>query len=102
MKCGPVTHFPSGAVPEIEWRMRAIPPSCWPGWGCISRPIWVFAEELRDARVVAVMQDWTPTLLPIQAVFPTRRQVPPRVRAVIDHLAAEFRLDPSLSDHAGA
>jgi DNA-binding transcriptional LysR family regulator len=72
------------------------------GMGLYLAPIWLFAEELRDGRVVQLLPDWTPTLLPIQAVFPTRRQVPPRVRAVVDHLAAEFRLDPSLSDHAGA
>jgi DNA-binding transcriptional LysR family regulator len=72
------------------------------GMGLYLAPIWLFAEELRDGRVVQLLPDWTPTLLPIQAVFPTRRQVPPRVRAVVDHLAAEFRLDPALSDHAGA
>lgn len=69
--------------------------------GLYLAPIWLFAEELRDGRVVAVLPGWTPSLLPIQVVFPTRRQVPPRVRAVVEHLAAEFRLDPSLSDHAG-
>jgi DNA-binding transcriptional LysR family regulator len=72
------------------------------GMGLYLAPVWLFAEELRDGRVAAVLGDWTPSLLPIQAVFPTRRQVPPRVRAVVDHLAAEFRLDPALSDHAGA
>jgi DNA-binding transcriptional LysR family regulator len=69
--------------------------------GLYLAPLWLFAEELRDGRVVAVLPGWTPTLLPIQAVFPTRRQVPPRVRAVVEHLAAEFRLDPALSDHPG-
>jgi DNA-binding transcriptional LysR family regulator len=71
------------------------------GMGLYLAPIWLFAEELRDGRVVQVLPGWTPSLLPIQAVFPTRRQVPARVRAVIDHLAGEFRLDPALSDHAG-
>ena len=41
------------------------------GMGLYLAPLWLFAEELRDGRVVAVLQDWTPTLLPIQAVFPT-------------------------------
>ncbi|PWS37454.1 LysR family transcriptional regulator [Falsiroseomonas bella] len=71
------------------------------GMGLYLAPVWLFAEELREGRVVPVLPDWTPSLLPIQAVFPTRRQVPPRVRAVVEHLAAEFRLDPALSDHAG-
>ncbi len=66
--------------------------------GLYLAPIWLFAEELRDGRIVPVLPDWTPTLLPIQVVFPTRRQVPPRVRAVVEHLAAEFRLDPLLNE----
>jgi DNA-binding transcriptional LysR family regulator len=63
-------------------------------------PLWMFCRELREGRVVAVMQEWTPTPLPIHAVFSSRRQVPARVRAVVDHLAGEFRLDPLLADHA--
>jgi DNA-binding transcriptional LysR family regulator len=71
------------------------------GMGLYLAPVWLFVEELRDGRVVPVLEGWTPTLLPIQAVFPSRRQVAPRVRAVVEHLAAEFRLDPALTDHAG-
>lgn len=70
--------------------------------GLYLAPIWLFAEELRDGRVLQVLGDWTPSFLPIQAVFPSRRQVPPRVRAVVEHLAGEFALDPSLTMHAGA
>ncbi len=72
------------------------------GMGLYLAPLWLFAEELRTGQVSAVLPEWTPSLLPIQAVFPTRRQVPARVRAVVEHLAAEFRLDPTLTDHAGA
>ena len=61
-------------------------------------PFWLFGPELRDGRVVPLLDGWTPTALPIQAVFPSRRQVPLRVRAVVDHLAAEFRLNPALTD----
>lgn len=69
------------------------------GMGLYLAPVWLFADELRDGRVVAVMQGWTPSLLPVHAVFPSRRHVPARVRAVVEHLAAEFRLEPTLSDH---
>jgi DNA-binding transcriptional LysR family regulator len=99
---------PQGSVlAPVRGRLRAnsseaVRAAVLAGMGLYLAPIWLFAAELRDGRVVAVLQDWTPTLLPIQAVFPTRRQVPARVRAVVDHLAGEFRLDPSLSDHAGA
>lgn len=60
-------------------------------------PVWMFGRELGDGTVVPVLTDWTLTALPIQAVFSTRRQVPARVRAVVEHLAAEFRLDPLLN-----
>jgi hypothetical protein len=45
-----------------------------------------------------VLPNWTPTALPIQAVFSSRRQVPARVRTVVEHLAAEFRTDPLLTE----
>lgn len=61
-------------------------------------PLWMFCRELREGTVVAVLPDWTPTALPIQAVFSSRRQVPARVRTVVEHLAAEFRTDPLLTE----
>lgn len=61
-------------------------------------PVWMFCQELRDGTVVPVLTEWTPTALPIQAVFSTRRQVPARVRALVEHLAVEFRTDPLLND----
>ncbi|MBX9699776.1 MAG: LysR family transcriptional regulator [Acetobacteraceae bacterium] len=65
-------------------------------------PTWMFPRELADGTVVPVLTDWTPTALPIQAVFSSRRQVPARVRAVVEHLATEFRADPLLGEAAGA
>lgn len=65
-------------------------------------PLWMFCRELRDGTVLAVLPDWTPMPLPIHAVFSSRRQVPARVRAVVDYLAAEFRLDPLLTEKAVA
>lgn len=36
----------------------------------------------------------------MNAVYPSRRFVPLRVRAMIDYLAHEFALDPRLTAHA--
>lgn len=36
-------------------------------------PIWLVAEEPRDGRVVQVLPDRTPSVLPLQAVIPIRR-----------------------------
>jgi len=38
--------------------------------------------------------------VPIHAVYPSRRHLAPRVRAVIDYFVNEFRLDPVVSDYA--
>ncbi|HYZ33752.1 MAG TPA: LysR substrate-binding domain-containing protein [Crenalkalicoccus sp.] len=65
-------------------------------------PVWMFGPELEEGRVVGLLPDWTPTALPIQAVFSSRRQIPARVRAVVEYLAAEFRLDSLLTDYAAA
>lgn len=70
------------------------------GMGLGLMPVWMLGPELRSGAAVPVLEDWCPTALPIQAVFPSRRQVPARVRAVVEHLAAEFRLDPLLTDYA--
>ena len=64
-------------------------------------PIWLFNEdEIARGRVRIVLDDFEPTRLPIHAVFPSRRLVPTKVRAMIEFLAAEFGHDPLLSDQA--
>ncbi len=70
------------------------------GLGLGLLPVWMLCEEMREGAVAPVLEDWTAAPLPIQAVFPTRRQVAPRVRAVVEYLAGEFRLDPLLTDYA--
>ncbi|MBX9873500.1 MAG: hypothetical protein K2X84_01500, partial [Beijerinckiaceae bacterium] len=44
-----------------------------------------------------ILSDFEPQPLPTQAVYPSRRFLAPKVRAMIDFLAHEFELDPSLS-----
>jgi DNA-binding transcriptional LysR family regulator len=62
-------------------------------------PIWLFKEdEIARGRVRIILDDFEPTRLPIHAVFPSRRLVPAKVRAMIEFLAAEFGRDPLLSD----
>ena len=69
-------------------------------------PIWLFKEdELARGKVRIILEEFEPTRLPIHAVFPSRRLVPTKVRAMIEFLAAQFECDPLLSDrgagHAG-
>lgn len=60
-------------------------------------PVWHFVDgELEDGRVVALLHDLAPPPQPISAVFPSRRHLPPKVRAALEYFAAEFERDPNL------
>jgi DNA-binding transcriptional LysR family regulator len=62
-------------------------------------PIWLFNDdEITRGAVRIILRDFEPTSLPIHAVYPSRRLVPTKVRAMIEFLAAEFGLNPLLSD----
>jgi DNA-binding transcriptional LysR family regulator len=69
------------------------------GLGIGVLPVWHFGAELRDGRAVPVLQAFEPAALPTSAVFPSRRYLPAKVRAMADFLAHEFSLDPLLSDY---
>ena len=40
--------------------------------------------------MVRILEDYAPPLVPIYAVYPSRRHLPTRVRLFIDFLAARF------------
>ncbi|MFN8829387.1 MAG: LysR family transcriptional regulator [Labrys sp. (in: a-proteobacteria)] len=61
-------------------------------------PIWHFVErEIETGRLVLLLKAFEPAPAPISAVYPSRRFLAPKVRAMIDYLADEFALDPYLS-----
>lgn len=62
-------------------------------------PVWHFTDEISSGRLVELLTAFEPKPLPTQAVYPSRRFLAPKVRAMIDFLAHEFELDPSLSAH---
>ncbi len=66
------------------------------GLGLAVCPTWLFTDEIETGVVEQVLTDFEPAPLPIQAVYPSRRLVPPRVRAFVDYLIEEFRADPRL------
>ncbi len=67
------------------------------GLGIAVLPAWSIAEALSDGRVRPVLERWQPPRLKLHAVYPSRRHLAPRIRAVIDFLVEEFRLDPVIS-----
>ena len=63
------------------------------GFGMV--PDFVVGDELRSGALVSVLEDWLPTDGGIYAVYPHRRYLPARVRALVDYLAKWFRDNPS-------
>jgi DNA-binding transcriptional LysR family regulator len=86
-------RFRCDSVEGISDALRA-------GLGIARLPIWMFSEDILRGEVKAILSDWTASRIPIHAVYPSRRHLAPRVRAVIDFFVAEFRVDPTVSDYA--
>lgn len=63
-------------------------------------PVWHFIDgEVESGRLVRLLTDWEPNPQPISAIYPSRRFLAPKVRAVIDFFTDEFGLDPKLSGY---
>jgi DNA-binding transcriptional LysR family regulator len=63
-------------------------------------PVWHFVDrEIETGRVKVLLNAYEPRPHPVNAVFPSRRHLSPKIRAMIDYLAAEFELDPKLSGY---
>ena len=72
------------------------------GQGIGLLPLWMLREKLRDGVVRPILQAWQPPTVPISAVYPSRRYLAPRTRAVIDFLIDEFKRDPLLAPSPAA
>lgn len=69
------------------------------GLGLALGPAWVFGDDLTSGHIRPVLQRYQAEQVPIHAVYPSRRNLAPRTRAVIDFLLDEFRLDPAISTY---
>lgn len=65
------------------------------GLGC--NPLWLYADDLREGKVVEVLAEFAPPPLPIHLVSPARGFVTARATAMGEFLAAAFREDVSLA-----
>jgi len=98
-------HFGGPGGPweiEVDGRFRAnnseaVREAILAGLGIGVVPVWLLADETERAQPQTVLADYEPARLPINAVYPSRRFVPHKVRAMVEFLGAEFRLDPLLS-----
>jgi DNA-binding transcriptional LysR family regulator len=67
------------------------------GVGIGYAPAWHFVDrEIERGVLVPLLAEFHPKPQPISAVYPTRRFLAPKVRAMVDYLAADFAIDPLL------
>lgn len=60
------------------------------GCGLIQLPRYHVEEELRDGRLVEVLDAWPSTGIPVSAMYPSHRQLSPRVRVFVDWVAQVY------------
>ncbi|HEY2021930.1 LysR family transcriptional regulator [Paraburkholderia sp.] len=64
------------------------------GAGIAYGPTFVFGEHLRSGELVALLPAYRATELVIQAVYPSARRIPFKVRRFVDYLAEAFGDEP--------
>jgi len=64
------------------------------GQGITWQPTFLVGEDLKAGRLVRLMPGYEMAPIDILAVYPSRRHVPAKVRAMIDFLAETFRGEP--------
>jgi DNA-binding transcriptional LysR family regulator len=70
------------------------------GLGIVYSPDFIVANEIRAGLLVPLLTEYRGQRLPIAAVYPSRRHLSAKVRAVVDYLAARFEREQpwSLAD----
>jgi DNA-binding transcriptional LysR family regulator len=103
-------HFtgPSGAVSvRVRSRIHAnsgdtCRAAALDGYGVILQPDFLIHDDLRSGRLVELMPGYRGPELGIQALYPTRKQLPLKVRRLLDFLVEALRDPPwSLAGPAG-
>ena len=69
------------------------------GLGIAVAPVWMFGDEIYRGDLKVVLQDYQPTQLQIHAFYRRSRFYPAKITCFIEFLAAEFKLDPWVSDY---
>lgn len=67
------------------------------GVGIAMGPDWLMHERLASGEIEAILPEYTPRPLDINAVYPSNRLLSAKVRAFIDYLQQEFAKIPALN-----
>ncbi|HWT70452.1 MAG TPA: LysR family transcriptional regulator [Pseudomonas sp.] len=66
------------------------------GLGIALSPVWLFSEDLKAGRVIAILQDYVAQSLPMYAVSPANRRQSARVKAFVDYMSQALESAPEL------
>jgi DNA-binding transcriptional LysR family regulator len=88
-------HLIDGPIRMHANNMQMLLTGVLAGLGVAYGPTFVFGPYLQSGELVRLLPDYRATELTIQAVYPTARYLPQKVRRFIDYLAAEFGDEPS-------
>jgi len=69
------------------------------GLGIAVASVWMFGDEIFRGDLKVVLQDYQPTPLQIHGVYRRSGFYPAKIVCFIEFLAAEFKLDPWVSDY---
>ncbi len=64
------------------------------GAGVVNLPTFITGPDIRDGRLVSVLEKFTPQDLALYAIYPHGGHLSPKVRAFVDYLAERFRPQP--------
>ncbi len=60
------------------------------GFGISLIPVSYVAEDLAAGRLVPLLEDWQTVAISVYAIYPSRRQMAPKLRVFLDFLVAEL------------
>ncbi len=92
---GPMTVRVSGRMRTND--IEAVVEAALGGLGVAMVPTWMLRDSATRHRLRPILTSWQPRRRPIFVVYPSRRFLAPRTRAVIDFLVEEFHVDPIVS-----
>jgi len=68
------------------------------GSGVVLKALWDIQDDLREGRLIALLEPYANDYLFLHAVFPSRRHLPPRVRVLLDFLANALAEQDNLAE----
>jgi DNA-binding transcriptional LysR family regulator len=66
------------------------------GFGLINLPFYMLENDIRSGKLVAVLEEFYVETEPIRVLYPSKRQLSPRVRTFIDLLVAQLERKESI------